>query len=53
MQIGGGGIQNLLVNMTLKKNFKKTKKKKKKTPFHVSSFDNRFNKFQSTTIYGM
>jgi hypothetical protein len=47
MQIVGGGIQNLLVNMTFKKI------KFKKTPFHVFSFDNQFNKFQSTTIYGM
>jgi hypothetical protein len=51
MQIGGGGIQNLLVNMTL--NFFLKRQKFKKTPFHVSSFDNRFNKFQSTMIHGM
>jgi hypothetical protein len=32
MQIGGGGIQNLLVSMTLKKNFKKKKIQKDTFP---------------------
>jgi hypothetical protein len=44
MQIGGKDIENLLINMMLKKNFRKDKNMKK-TPFHAFSLGNGLNKF--------